>query len=232
MMANGIVDEKKAKNLHKRCCESYKSHYAADKLDDFVNTINTHLQPMFMQIRKGVSEDSGDQCYALVNMAETEITRLSTDYADNELELFRKAIDLIVASESGRASSTDILNSADSMTSKKLKKSETEHLLSRLVHDKWLTEKQGEYSLSTRCIIEMESYIRTMYPDQVKMCHICHNIALQCQMCDNPACEIKIHAPCVSRYFHRQAEPRCPACDHFWPHEIPEFQRPRSQSRR
>lgn len=51
-------------------------------------------------------------------------------------------MDLIVDSESGRASSTDILNRADSLTSKKLKKSETEHLLSRLVQDGWLDTVQ------------------------------------------------------------------------------------------
>lgn len=49
-------------------------------------------------------------------------------------------MDLIVGTENGKASSTDILNSTDSMTTKKLKKSETEHLLNRLVHDKWLNE--------------------------------------------------------------------------------------------
>lgn len=47
-------------------------------------------------------------------------------------------MDLIVDSESGRASSTDILNRADGLTSKKLKKSETENLLNRLVQDRWL----------------------------------------------------------------------------------------------
>lgn len=102
-------------------------------------------------------------------MAETDITRMSSDYADNELELFRTTVssgissgirsrgpmslmfrdvlgsqplliqmDLIVDSESGRASSTDILNRADGLTSKKLKKSETENLLNRLVQDRWL----------------------------------------------------------------------------------------------
>lgn len=49
-------------------------------------------------------------------------------------------IELIVGAENGKVSSTDILNSTDSMTTKKLKKSETEHLLNRLVHDKWLNE--------------------------------------------------------------------------------------------
>ncbi|XP_078022107.1 non-structural maintenance of chromosomes element 1 homolog isoform X2 [Epinephelus lanceolatus] len=179
MMASGIVDEQGAKALYQYCCETHNTQHIPDKLDDFIDTINSKLQPMFMQIRKGMSEDSGHQYYALVNMAETDVTRMSSDYADNELELFRKTMDLIVGSEDGKASSTDILNSADTLTTRKLKKSETEHLLTRLVHDKWLNEKRGEYTLSTRCIIEMEPYMRAMYQDQVKVCHICHNFAFQ-----------------------------------------------------
>lgn len=112
--------------------------YAPDKLDEFVNIINTQLQPMFMQIRKGMSEEDGQQYYALVsgglllcvcffsvnpcivasddfpayilyitlltcmpndfslqvNLADTEITR--SDYSDNELELFRKAVSTVL----------------------------------------------------------------------------------------------------------------------------------------
>ncbi|XP_061588215.1 non-structural maintenance of chromosomes element 1 homolog isoform X2 [Cololabis saira] len=194
MMSNCIIDEQGAKALHQYCCETHSAHFAPDKLDDFIDVINSKLQPMFMQIRKGMSEDNGHQYYVLVNMAETEVTRMSSNYADNELELFRKTMDLIVNSENGKASSTDILNSTDSMTSKKLKKSETENLLSRLVNDKWFCE---------------------------------------CQICENPVCGIKIHNPCVARYFKGRTEPRCPACEDFWPHEIPEIQRATSsQSRR
>ncbi|CAN9510111.1 unnamed protein product [Ophioblennius macclurei] len=232
MMINGVIDQHGAKTLYRQCCEIHKTHYAADKLESFIETINSKLQPLFMQIRKGMSEDDGNQYYVLVNTAETDITRMSSDYADNELELFRKTMDLIVSSENGKASSTDILNSTDTMTSKKLKKSDTEHLLKRLVADKWLNENQGEYTLSTRCIIEMEPYIRAMYQDQVKMCRICHNFAFQCQICDNPTCGIKIHNPCVARYFKGRVEPRCPACDDFWPHEIPELPQRQSQSKR
>lgn len=43
------------------------AQYVPNKLDDFINTINSKLQPLFMQIRKGMSEDSGEQCYALVS---------------------------------------------------------------------------------------------------------------------------------------------------------------------
>lgn len=54
-------------------------------------------------------------------------------------------MDLIVGSENGTASSTDILNITDTLV-KKLKKSETEHLLNRLVQDKWLNEVQHNLS--------------------------------------------------------------------------------------
>lgn len=228
MMACGIVDEPGARRLFQYCCQTHNTQHTTDQLDDFIETINSKLQPLFMQIRKGISEDTGQQFYALVNMAVTDITRMSSDYADNELELFGKTIDLIVSSDSGRVSSTDILNSADTLATKKLKKSETEHLLNRLVQDKWLNEKRGEYTLSTRCIIEMEPYIRTMYQDQVKVCHICRNIAIQSQICENPTCGIKIHYHCVARYFKGRAEPHCPACEDFWPHEIPEVRRSHS----
>lgn len=109
-------------------------------------------------------------------MSQTDITRMSSDYADNELELFKKTvsychrisswtrfmftlyifhlngngwqfiwsvliqIELIVGSENGKISSTDILNSADLLTTKKIKKSESEQVLKRLVQDKWLNE--------------------------------------------------------------------------------------------
>ncbi|XP_041086143.1 non-structural maintenance of chromosomes element 1 homolog isoform X2 [Polyodon spathula] len=229
MMCNGIVDGSKAKTLHRLCCETHKVSYAPDKLDEFVNIINTHLQPMFMQIRKGMSEEDGQRYYALVNLADTEITRMASDYSDNELELFRKAMDLIVESENGVACSTDILNLADKLQSKKMKKKEAELVLQRLVVDKWLCEKNGDYTLSTRCIMEMEQYIRNMYQDLVKLCNICHNVAIQSQMCENPSCGIKMHVPCVARYFRGRTEPHCPACNEFWPHEIPVINRSQSQ---
>lgn len=45
---------------------SFSVYYAPDKLDDFISTINSHLQPLFMQIRKGLSEDNGRAHYAVV----------------------------------------------------------------------------------------------------------------------------------------------------------------------
>ncbi|MBN3282823.1 NSE1 protein, partial [Polyodon spathula] len=125
-----------------------------------------------MQIRKGMSEEDGQQYYALVNLVDTEITRMASDYSENELDLFRKA-------------------------------------------------KNGECTRRTHCIKEIEHYIQTMYQDLVKLCNICNTDSLSCQqMCENPLWDKK-HMPCVARYFQGHTEPHCPACNEFWPPEIP-----------
>lgn len=51
---------------------------AADRLDEFIETINLKLQPMFMQIRKGMSEENGHQCYALVSVFPCSVGRVSS----------------------------------------------------------------------------------------------------------------------------------------------------------
>ncbi|CAJ0921173.1 unnamed protein product [Ranitomeya imitator] len=173
LMSHGIMEAAAVRTLHRHCCEVHKVHYMHDKLDDFVGVINKHLQPLFMHIKKGTDENNGKRYFSLVNVAENEVTNMAMDYAESELELFRKAMDLIIDSDNGFASSTNILNLADQLQSKKMKKKEVEQLLQNFVQEKWLIEKDGEYSLHTRCIMEMEHYIRSTYQDIVKTCNIC-----------------------------------------------------------
>ncbi|XP_056391809.1 non-structural maintenance of chromosomes element 1 homolog [Hyla sarda] len=228
LMSHGIMEGSAVRKLHRHCCEVHKAHYMPDKLDDFVAVINNHLQPLFMQIRKGTDENDGKRYYSLVNVAESDVTKMAMDYAENELELFRKTMDLIIDSDNGFASSTNILNLTDQLQTKKMKKKEVEQLLQSFVQEKWLIEKDGEYSLHTRCIMEMEHYIQSTYQDVVKTCNICHNIAIQGQICDN--CGIKIHLTCVGKYFKGQEEPRCPQCAEAWSHEIPRLLQTDSQT--
>ncbi|XP_073504200.1 non-structural maintenance of chromosomes element 1 homolog isoform X1 [Phyllobates terribilis] len=228
LMSHGIMEAAAVRTLHRHCCEVHKAHYMHDKLDDFVAVINKHLQPLFMQIKKGTDENDGKRYFSLVNVAENEVTKMAMDYTENELELFRKAMDLIIDSDNGFASSTNILNLADQLQCKKMKKKEVEQLLQNFVQEKWLIEKDGEYSLHTRGIMEMEHYIQSTYQDIVKTCNICHNIAIQGQLCDN--CGIKIHLTCVGKYFRGHERPRCPQCDENWAQEIPRLSQSDLQS--
>lgn len=40
-------------------------------------------------------------------------------------------------------------------------------------------QRNGEYTLHTRCIIEMEQYILSNYQDMARKCYICHSLAIQ-----------------------------------------------------
>lgn len=232
LMVQRIVDEEEAKKLCRQCCVVHKEHYTEDKLEEFIRVINSRLEPMFMRIRMGASEDDGMQYYALINTANTELTRMSSDYTDNELELFRRTLDLIMSSDSGTAESTDILNSADSLKTCKLTKSAAESLLKRLVLDGWLLEHRGDYTLSTRCIMELEPYFRAMYDEeQLKVCMVCHCLAFKCQTCVNPTCSVKLHQPCALRYFTNKGVHKCPQCSEMWPPQSPEDRLSSSQRR-
>lgn len=41
----------------------------------------------------------------------------------------------------------------------------------------------------------------------------------QGQSCET--CGIRMHLPCVAKYFQSNSEPHCPHCNDYWPHEIP-----------
>ncbi|XP_008120062.1 non-structural maintenance of chromosomes element 1 homolog [Anolis carolinensis] len=217
LMGLGVVEAERARKLQRLACEAHR--VPQEQLDTFIGTINMQLRPLSMEIRKGLAEEDGRPHYAVVNLAENGITQLASDYAENELELFKKTMDLILSSENGFASSTAILNLADQVKPKKMKKVEAEQLLQSLVQSKWLQEKEGEYTLSIRSILELEQYIFRHYPDMAHKCHFCHSLCIQSQICED--CGTAVHLHCLARYFRTQAEPRCPHCKQFWPHRVP-----------
>ncbi|XP_017742676.1 PREDICTED: non-structural maintenance of chromosomes element 1 homolog isoform X2 [Rhinopithecus bieti] len=181
LMTHGVLEEWDVKRLQRHCYKVHDRHATVDKLEDFINNINSVLESLYIEIKRGVTEDDGRPIYALVNLATTSVSKMATDFAENELDLFRKALELIIDSETGFASSTNILNLVDQLKGKKMRKKEAEQVLQKFVQNKWLIEGQS------------------------------------CETCG-----IRMHLPCVAKYFQSNAEPRCPHCNDYWPHEIPE----------
>lgn len=221
LMTHGVLEEWEVKRLQKHCYKVHDCNAPVEKLEDFIHNINSVLESLYIEIKKGVTEDDGRPIYALVNLATTAVSKMASDFAENELDLFRKALELIIDSETGFASSTNILNVVDQLKGKKMRKKEAEQVLQKFVQNKWLIEKEGEFTLHTRAILEMEQHIRETYPDAVKICNICHGLLIQGQSCET--CGIRMHLPCVAKYFQSNPEPRCPNCNDYWPHEIPEI---------
>nr|XP_051703499.1 non-structural maintenance of chromosomes element 1 homolog isoform X8 [Oryctolagus cuniculus] len=194
LMTHGVLEEWDMERLQRHCYKVHDCNAPIDRLEDFINNINSVLESLYIEIKKGVTEDDGRPIYAL--------------------------LELIIDSETGFASSTNILNLVDQLKGKKMRKKEAEQVLQKFVQNKWLIEKEGEFTLHSRAILEMEQYIRETFPDSVKSCNICHGLLIQGQNCET--CGIRMHLPCVAKYFQSNPEPRCPHCNDYWPHEVPD----------
>jgi hypothetical protein len=102
-----------------------------------------------------------------------------------------------------------------------------EQVPQKFVQSKWLIEKEGEFALHGQAILEMEQFILESYPDAVKICNICHGFLIQGQSCET--CGIRMHLPCVAKYFQSTPELHCPHCNDYWPHDIPEVYDPEKE---
>uniref|UniRef100_A0A8C4NKY5 Non-structural maintenance of chromosomes element 1 homolog n=1 Tax=Eptatretus burgeri TaxID=7764 RepID=A0A8C4NKY5_EPTBU len=209
LMVRPCLEAPEVCKLQEQCCHAFEEHYEPDSLKNFVETINGNLIPLgFVEIRQGVSQE-GSKVYALVNTAETEITLMASDYTESELEVFKMILEQVVVSSQGSVSSVRVLNLSDKIKGKKIKKDEVQVLLQRLVQDGWLFDNNGDISLSTRCLLEMEPYICRHYPD-VDKCFLCKTIALQGEACAE--CNCRMHSYCAKKYMKPNRSTFCPQC--------------------
>ncbi|XP_074662190.1 non-structural maintenance of chromosomes element 1 homolog [Tubulanus polymorphus] len=222
-MSRGILDCRHVKLLYQNVCTRFEEEPDMSRLGNFVITINSSLKPFGMEIKKGTSEQTGGQFYALVNLHETNITRMCPTYTPNDLELFKKIIEAIVQTDEGCTTTVNVLNIGAEME-KKVSKTHAEEFLHDLEKNKWITITDGEISLDTRSLLELDQYMKTQFEDHVVICTMCKRICLQGQACAQ--CDVKLHIHCAATYFARNANANacCPEkrCKAPWIHEIPQ----------
>ncbi|XP_038057744.1 non-structural maintenance of chromosomes element 1 homolog [Patiria miniata] len=218
-LSRGVMSTSEVKELHKKACQTFNVNFenTMECLRNFLEKINENISSVGMEIRSKKDEETGKLMFALVMTNESQLGRLSSDYQKNDLELFKKILDLIVEAESGCVSSTDVLNLASHLK-EKMSKQDAQNILSRLIKENWLTESQGEISLAPRAIMELEHYLTDVYEEDIRHCHLCKEIAIKGQWCP---CGLKLHIFCAARLFRGKDDCRCPGCKDVWEFEIP-----------
>ncbi|KAK3091227.1 hypothetical protein FSP39_018110 [Pinctada imbricata] len=223
-MSRGILEAKEVKQLFRTVCLKYQENLPESEeerlrlLPAFVRTINDNVKPFHMEIKKGISEEDGISYYCLVNTTQSSYCKFSSDYSANELEFYKKLIEVIVNSEDGQVSSTDALNLTSTLKEKKMSKDAAQQLLKRLENDKWIKMSRGKICLATRSLLEMEMYILDTYKDDVDKCETCNKLCIKGDSC--PSCGTKLHYHCARRFFHGRDSPVCPkkGCGEPWPY--------------
>ncbi|KAF9130043.1 hypothetical protein BGW39_003531 [Mortierella sp. 14UC] len=203
---------------------SHASPFDQADFIEFVNQVNDSLNSVELEIRRTQDEATGDEVLALTNTNEQKIAQVATGYTPLELEYFKHLLDAIVMADDDLycISSTAAVNEASKLKNKdnkslQLTKSGAEELLTRFVQDMWfIKSKKGALSLSTRTLLELQTFLKEGYEDQLKECTLCLEILTKGQRCNVAACQARLHHHCAKTYLQNMINPHCPTCRSPW----------------
>lgn len=214
-VAKKLLSERDTEQIYEKIRKRLGMDSEVDLLNEFIKTINKELVPLYLEIRAGRAEDSGQKYFALVNSLEDEPSKLATDFNPQEIEFIKKVIEAIVVSPEGFASSTDLLNLCHTLT-KKLTANASQDLLNLLSSKNWLCEKKGQVSLGPRSVIELGQYLENKFKEHITVCQMCHTIVVMGDICNH--CDVKIHKYCIETRFEGLSadKKKCPACKKTW----------------
>ncbi|KAL1922822.1 uncharacterized protein VTP21DRAFT_9198 [Calcarisporiella thermophila] len=219
-----IVTEEDAIDLLR---QSYRSTTDRDideecnSISSWISDINQGLDSLGLELRRGHSEARGGRVvYALVNRKGDEIAQLATEFTPNEMAYFKKILEIIICNEDEEFSVGSMVAVREGTNQKvPISRNDTEELLQRFVDHGWLIKtSDGKYAMSTRCILELQSFFKDNYEGYIRECTLCYEYVTIGQRCATLQCPVRIHHPCSSAYFNRTGNqtPRCPQCNSLW----------------
>ncbi|KAF9100079.1 hypothetical protein BGX27_000488 [Mortierella sp. AM989] len=202
----------------------YSQRFDAENFSDFITQLNEGLNNVELEFRQAQDEMTGATVMALTNTNGQKIAQVATGYTPTELEYFKHLLDSIVMADDEMycISSTAALHEAGRLKNKEnkplsLTKREAETLLDRFVADKWFVRSRaGAYSLSMRTLLELQTYLKETYGDQIQECTLCMEIITKGQRCSVAACSSRMHHHCASKYFENRNNPKCTTCHTAW----------------
>ncbi|KAN0076986.1 Nse1 non-SMC component of SMC5-6 complex domain containing protein [Tylopilus felleus] len=228
VFSRGILSFKHAQILREKCIDAVK---AADPTlsiafddsrqawDRFVSSINSSLNPLDLEFRHLMDEQTGKEMYAVVNTKDDEIAQMATDYTPLEIAYFKAVVEQIMLAphEAYSVSSLAALREVGSLKPT-MTKSQVEVVLASLVAKGWLLKsKRGRYSLSTRALLELLPYLKSNYADECLECTICLEIITRGASCNTANCKTRVHYHCFRKMRARRGQ--CPSCGSDWPQE-------------
>ncbi|KAG0007048.1 hypothetical protein BGZ65_010674 [Modicella reniformis] len=205
-----------------------RERFNQDQFTEFVTQVNEGLNSVELEFRRSQDETLGTPMMALTNTNGQKIAQVATGYSPTELEYFKHLLDAIVMAddEAYCISSTAALHEAGKLKNKENKsisitKRDAEALLDRFVADKWfIRSAAGAYSLSMRSLLELQTYLKETYGDQIQECTLCMEIITKGQRCMVAACSTRLHHHCAASYFKNMHNAVCPTCHSAWSGQV------------
>ncbi|KAL7283487.1 hypothetical protein ACG7TL_002920 [Trametes sanguinea] len=225
ILTRRILSQKLAAKIWEKCIEAVKEanetlqiDYRPDRAswDAFVASVNDALNPLDLEFAHLHDEVTGKEMYAVVNRKGDEIAQMATEYTPLEITYFKAVLEqiMLAPNESYCVSSLAALREVNSLKST-MTKSQAEATLNSFVAKGWLLKsRRGRYSLSMRTMLELQTYLRTTYDNEVLECTICFELVTRGIACYTPQCKARLHTYCYNNYKRRDRQ--CPSCKQSW----------------
>lgn len=181
-----------------------------NQIDSYINLINSQIDKFNLSISRGADGHTGDTYYALHCISENNITKLSTIYTPEQLEVLKAALEMIIT-KNGRFKSKQIVKAMLLKNVKFPTMKDIYATIEEFVKEKYFQEIENHYYILPRGLIEFNTYFRSYYREFVVDCALCKTIAIRPQTCKH--CKAPLHKACAERYASQQEQIKCINCN-------------------
>ncbi|KZT60417.1 hypothetical protein CALCODRAFT_532623 [Calocera cornea HHB12733] len=222
LISRRFLSIKLAEKLYDRACEIVAAAEGTEPsrqpFEAALGQVGDALGPIGLEIRKLQDEGTKVIMMAIVNTKGDAIAQVATEFSPNEIAYFKLIVEVIMLapSESFSVSSIAAIKESTNLPSK-MTKTEAESTLNAFVSRGWLIKSQrGRYSLSTRSLMELQTYLKTEFVDEVLECSLCMEIVTKGIACPSARCKTRMHKHCYETY-RAQGHKVCPSdCGASW----------------
>ncbi|WVQ77331.1 hypothetical protein IAR50_007015 [Cryptococcus sp. DSM 104548] len=219
-LARRVISDKLLVVLYQRAIAAVKAYdprfkppYAptAAGAAEIVLELSDILHVASMEIAKGQDQRTGAVFYVLRNVDATEVARLATDLNQQEIDFYRKLVEAIMISYPANSLANGQARSLvkDMEGNTKPPQSWAAKLLESLVSRGWISRsKRSRYSLSVRAITELETYLKSEFPDYIQNCRRCKRIVFEGVACSKDECTAHYHSYCYNT-ISAMPNPKC-----------------------
>ncbi|KAI3461045.1 hypothetical protein Pfo_017708 [Paulownia fortunei] len=204
--------------------------------NEYLRKINAELSYVQLELRACRNQYDGNVYYGVVNNISDDQSKLGTKYTVPQIAFYKGIVEAIIQDGEARGciSSIDALNIrletqvhgvTDSQSQggsaqippafKNFSMSQKEKTLEQLLKDQWLSSiPDGKIGIGVRSFLDLRSWFRT---NEVPACEVCNEAAVKAQLCQNEACNARLHLYCLEKKFSQQRVERvCPGCGTQW----------------
>ncbi|KAH6758929.1 embryo defective 1379 [Perilla frutescens var. frutescens] len=205
-------------------------------LNEYLGKINSELSYVQLELRACRNQYDGLVYYGVVNNVSDDQSKLGTKYTVPQIAFYKGIVEAIIQdAEAGGCIfntaalniklETQVLGATDSQSEggalqippafKNFSMSLKEKALDQLVKDQWLCSlPEGKIGIGVRSFLDLRSWFRS---NEVTACEVCNEAAIKAQLCQNEACNVRLHLYCLKKKFSGQKGERvCPGCCMQW----------------